>query len=211
MLTLYYFPGACSMASHAALEETGAPYELRLIGLLKGEQHEDAYRRINPRGVVPALQTEDGVLTESIAILTYLAQRFPQARLLPDSPMAAARSLAAMSWISNTLDVSYRRGALPQRFVAEEAARPAVKEAGQKAFWTNLQTLDADLIGKTWLAGEQFSVADLYALVYYGWGHRMRLPMTELAAFTALKDRLLARPAVRKVLEDEKNPLVSAP
>ena len=74
MLTLYYAPGACSMASHIALEETGAPYQTQLVGLAQGEQTKPEYlNKVNPRGKVPALHTDDGILTENVAILTYLS------------------------------------------------------------------------------------------------------------------------------------------
>ncbi len=80
MLTLYYLHGACSMAPHIALEEAGAQYTLQLVSLPKGEQQAPEYLNLNPRGRVPALRTEDGVLTENVAILTYIARSFPHAK-----------------------------------------------------------------------------------------------------------------------------------
>jgi len=75
MLTLYYAPGACSMASHIALEETGVPYEAKPVSLATGEHLKDEYlNNVNPRGKVPALRTDEGVLTENVAIITYLAR-----------------------------------------------------------------------------------------------------------------------------------------
>ena len=79
MLTLYYFPGACSMASHAALEEAGATYDRVTVNLRGGEQNGEAFRKINARSQVPVLRTEDRIITESVAILTYVGRRFPQA------------------------------------------------------------------------------------------------------------------------------------
>ncbi len=91
MLTLYYAPGACSMASHIALEETGTPYETKVVGLAQGEQTKPEYLNgVNPRGKVPALKTDDGILTENVAILTYLARTFPDAKLLPSCARAAS-------------------------------------------------------------------------------------------------------------------------
>ena len=83
MLTLYFSPGACSMASHIGLEESGAPYEEKPTLLAKGEQKTDAYRRINPRGKVPALGVDGRIITENTEILTYLARRFPEKKLMP--------------------------------------------------------------------------------------------------------------------------------
>jgi len=95
MLTLYYSPGACSMAAHIALEEAGAQYALKLVSIPKGEQLADEYlQNVNPRGKVPSLRTQDGILTENVAILTYIARVFPHARLLPDEPISMARCLS---------------------------------------------------------------------------------------------------------------------
>jgi glutathione S-transferase len=87
MLTLYYSPGACSLAPHIALEEAGASYALELVSIPKGEQQAPEYLNVNPRGKIPALRTDEGVLTENVAILTYISRSFPQARLLPEEPI----------------------------------------------------------------------------------------------------------------------------
>src|SRR5271157_3757143 len=91
MLTLYYSPGACSMAPHIALEEAGAPYTLQLVSIPKGEQQAAKYLNVNPRGKVPTLMTDEGVLTENVAILTYIARSSPHAKLLPDEPLGMPR------------------------------------------------------------------------------------------------------------------------
>jgi glutathione S-transferase len=83
MMTLYFSPGACSLASHIALEETGAPYELKPILLAKGEQRTAEYQKINPRGKVPAFSVDGKILVENTAIITYLARKFPDKKLLP--------------------------------------------------------------------------------------------------------------------------------
>jgi len=210
MLTLYYFPGACSMASHVALEEVGASYEKRLILLSKGEQRTETYLKINPRGKVPALDIDGKVLTENVAILTYLAKRFPEARLLPADLFAEARCISAMAWFSSTVHPSFTHIARPERFAEDTAAHGSLKETGRKAFWANLQEIDGLLKGKEWMMGSQYTVCDPYALVFYGWGVRIELPMKGLAAYTAFKDRMMKRPAVRRVLEWEESLLLKA-
>src|SRR5215211_817788 len=103
MLTLYFSPGACSMASHIALEEIGAPYEKKPTLLAKGEQKTDAYLKLNPRGKVPTLAVDGGkTLVENTAILTYLAREFPEKKLLPSDPLEEARCISLMAWFSNT-------------------------------------------------------------------------------------------------------------
>ena len=85
-----------------------------------------------------------------------------------------------------------------------------MKETGRKSFWSNLQEIDSLLAGNDWIMGKQYTVADPYALVFYGWGVRAELPLRELANYTAWKDRMLKRPAVRKILESEQNVRVKA-
>ncbi len=208
MLTLYYSPGACSMASHITIEETGAPYEAKLVSIAKGEHRTPEYLAINPRAKVPALRIDDQVLTENVAILYYLAKRFPEAKLLPADLLAEARCVSTMAWLSNTVHPGFTRVFRPERFAADESAHAAVKASGREAFWASLQEIDGLLKGKDWLAGSQYTVCDPYALVFYGWGLRIDLPVRELAAYTAWKDRMVQRPAVRKILEREKNPIL---
>jgi glutathione S-transferase len=211
MLKLYYGPGACSLASHITLEEIGAPYESQSVALAKGEQRTDAYLKVNPRAKVPALALGDGsVLTENVAILTYLAKSHPDKRLMPSDALGEARCLSMMAWFSNTVHPSFTHVVRPERFAEGEAAQATVKEVGRKTFWTNLAEIDRLLGDKTWMRGEAFSVCDPYALVFYGWGVRAELPMRELAGYTRWKERMLARPAVRKILEREDSILLKA-
>ena len=116
MLTLYYAPGACSMASHIGLEETGAPYETRLVSFANSEQRSEAYLKINSRGRVPALSVDGAILVENTAILTYLAKKFPTAKLLPADPLAEARCISNMAWFSNTVHPSFTHINRPERF-----------------------------------------------------------------------------------------------
>ena len=107
MLTLYYSPGACSLAPHIALEEAGATYALQLVSIPKGEQQAPEYLNVNPRGKIPALRTDEGVLTENVAILTYIARLFPYAKLLPEEPIGMARCISHMAWLSNTVHPAF--------------------------------------------------------------------------------------------------------
>jgi glutathione S-transferase len=211
MLTLYYAPGACSMASHIALEETGAPYEAKPVSLATGEHLKDEYTKsVNPRAKVPALRTDEGVLTENVAILTYLARSFPNAHLLPTDPLGTARALSHMAYLSNTVHPAFTHIMRPGRFATDEAAHENLKATGRENFWKLLQEIDHLLDGKQYVLGSQYSAADGYTLVFYGWGKRIGLPVEELKNYTALNDRLLQRPAVRKVLEREQSPLLQS-
>src|SRR5207237_8674385 len=103
MFTLYFSPGACSLASHIGLEETGAPYEAKPILLAKQQQKTEAYLKINPRGKVPSLSVDGKVLVENTAILTYLARRFPEKKLMPAEPAEEAHSNATSFRCSSIL------------------------------------------------------------------------------------------------------------
>jgi glutathione S-transferase len=206
MLKLYYSPGTCSMAPHITLEETGAPYETQPILFAKGEQQSEAYLKVNPRGKVPALQLDDGqVLTENTAILSFVAKKFPDANMWPGNQMGEVRALSTMAWFSTTVHPAFAHFARPERFTADAAGADKVKERGRKTFWSCLQEIDEMLADKEWVLGSQFTVCDSFALVFYGWGLRAELPMKELNNYSALKDRLLKRPAVCKILEREQS------
>lgn len=211
MLTLYYSPGACSMASHIGAEESGVSYEPKQILIAKGEQKTPDYLKINPRGKVPALKLDDGaVLTENTAILSYLAKRSPEKGLLPKDPAAEARCVSMMAWLSNTVHPAFTHIFRPGNFSEDAAAQDSIKAMGKKTFWEKLQEIDGLVAGKEWMQGTQFTTCDPYALVFYGWGARIELPVKELKNYTVWKDRMLKRPAVHKILEREQNILLKA-
>ena len=205
MMTLYFSPGACSLASHIGLEETGAPYEIKPILLAKGQQRTQDYLKINPRGKVPALDVDGRILVENTAILTYLARRFPEKKLMPADSAEEARCIGTMCWFSSVVHPSYQRSHRPERFAEGEAAQAAVKENGKKSFWANLQEIDSMIQPNGWVMGREFTAADGYALVFYGWGERSGFPVKELSAYTAWRERMMKRPAVQKSVESEQN------
>jgi glutathione S-transferase len=205
MLTLYFSPGACSLASHIGLEETGAPYELKPILLAKGQQRTEEYLKINPRGKVPSLSVDGKILVENTAILTYLARSFPGKKLMPTDPAEEARCIGTMCWFSSVVHPSYQRAMRPERFAEGEAAQATVKETGRKSFWANCQEIDSMIQGKDWVMGSDYTLVDPYALVFYGWGARAGFPMKDLSAYTAWQERMMNRPAVRKSVESEQS------
>ena len=198
MLTLYFSPGACSLASHIGLEETGTPYEAKPILLAKGQQRTEEYQKINPRGKVPALSVDGKVLVENTAILTYLARRFPEKKLMPTC-------IATMCWFSSVVHPSFQRVNRPERFAENESAHAAVKENGRKSFWANCQEIDSMFQGKEWIMGDDYTLVDPYALVFYGWGVRGGFPMKELGAYTAWQERMMKRPTVKRTVDAEQN------
>lgn len=210
MLTLYYSPHACSMASHVALEEAGAEYETKKINIFKGEQFSPEFKALNPRSKVPVLQFEDGsVLLESTAILKWIGERYPDSQLLGADPAERAQTIAACAWLAGTVHPTFKQFYHPEEVIGEPSLYPSVKAKATENYWAHLQELDRILEGRDWMVGERFTVADPYALVFFSWGRDLGLPIGELANLIGLKDRVIARPAARKVLETERSMLLT--
>ena len=210
MLTLYYSPRACSMASHVALEEAGAEFEARRINIFAGEHLTPEYRKINPRAKVPALQFEDGgVLVESPAILSWIGRTHPDKHLLGRNEADQAGCLAVCSWLASTVHPAFGRFVRPERFAGDPASQTAVRESARQAYWQSLQEIDGMLAARPWLMGSDFSLCDPYALVFYAWGLELELPVDELENCTAMKNRLLERPLARRALEREDSRLLT--
>jgi glutathione S-transferase len=205
MLILYYWPGASSVVPHIVLEEIGSPYERQLVNFALGEHKSAAYLTINPHGKVPALAVDGVVLTENVAILTYLAKQFPQARLLPQSIIEEARCISMMAWFASTVHPTFARIIRPERFTADTAAHVSLKDAAREVFWDNCREINQLLDGRAWTMGTQYTVCDPYAFFLYDQGSRIKLPMHELAAYAAFSKRMLERPAVCKVRGLEEN------
>jgi len=200
MLTLYYAPGACSLAAHIVLEESGEKYEARRVDLSKGEQRTPEYLKIHPLGRVPALLLDSGKpLTENTAILPYLGKRF---KLWPADPIADAQALSVIGFFAASVHPAHGHIGRPERYATDKAAHANIQETGKKSFHGYLEQIDGMYAGREWL-GERYSVLDPYALVFYSWGLKRELPVAQMKNYTAAKDRMLARPAVRKILENE--------
>jgi glutathione S-transferase len=201
MITLFYAPGACSMAAHIVMEEAGEKYEAKRMDLGKGEQRTEAYMKIHPLGRVPALLLDDGSpLTENAAILPYLGKRFG---LWPKDAKAEAQALSFIGYCASTVHPAHAHISRPERYTADKNAFPGIQEQGKKSFFEYLKQIDGKLAGRQWVS-DQYSVADAYAFTFYTWGVRRELPMAELKNYSAHKDRMLQRPAVKRVVEDEK-------
>jgi len=218
MHRLYYSPGACSLAAHIVLEEIGAPYELELVsssGRLGGAGTTSAaWLTQNPKGRVPALSGVPGrigggaeLLTELSAILVFLARTHPAARLLPADPAGEARCVEWMNWLSGSVHaMSYGQIWRANRFVAHERDFAAVEAKGRANLeeqYAYIESLLGD--GRDWAVPGGYSVVDPYLLVFYVWGGRVGLDMRAgYPAWARLTERVLARPAVKRVLAHER-------
>jgi glutathione S-transferase len=205
-MKLYLSPGACSMACHIALEEAGAAFEPVVVRLAKRENREPAYLAVHPRGLVPVLELGDGRhLTEAAAILLHVARRFPQARLLPEAgTIEEARAFEWLMWLTNTLHIAYAGLWRPDRFTDDPAARAALVAEAKGRIDALNRVVEARLGEISFAAGETYSVADSFLLVFFRWASRIGLgPSGRYPAWSAWARRIEARPAVKRVLARE--------
>lgn len=204
MLTLYYSPGACSLAPHIILEEIGAPFAAKRVTILAGEHQRPDYLAINPRGRVPALTDGDWILTEGPAILSYLGHRFAEAGLLDLADMEKlGRTQELLNFFSSGVHIAFAQIWRAARFADSEAAREEVTACGRRTVMGYFDELDSLVPDGAWAVGGRYSIADPYLLVFYRWGTRIGTDMGAYPNWTAHKNAMLARPAVQRALATE--------
>ena len=200
-LTLYFAPGTCAMAVQIALLEANAPFQPRLVNLAAGEQRDPAYLAINPKGRVPALVTEQGTLTETPALLLYVAQRFPDAKLAPlDNPFLLARMQEVNSFLASTVHVSHAHGRRGSRWADDEHAIAAMKARMPQNMREGFAEIEHHYLAGPWVLGEHFSLADIYLFVVASWLESDGVAIDEFPKVAAHTRRMLARPAVQQAL-----------
>jgi glutathione S-transferase len=204
MYVLYYSPGTASMAVHQTLIELGVPHELRMVDLDSQEQRSPDYLRLNPNGTVPTLIVDGLAVYECAALLLLLAERHPGAALAPD-PGAPARAtwLQWMVHLANTLHPAFRQWFYPQDFARPEHEAES-KEFARRRIEAAWGRLDAHLAAHgPHVAGESFSVADIYATMLMRWSRNMPKTATAWPALADLAQRVKARPSWRRLYEIE--------
>jgi glutathione S-transferase len=203
MFNLYYSPGACSLAPHIVLEELGVAYETHRVNLAAGEQRTPEYLKMNPLGRVPTLEVDGRILTENVAILTFLGGAFPKRGLWPRETLDQAAALSMIGFLASSVHPAYSTIFRPSRWVEDATAADALKATGRKRYFDFLKMIDEKLAGKNWFMGRQYTVVDPYLLVFYRWGNRLGLDVKSLANYSGHIERLLKRPAVKRVMEHE--------
>jgi glutathione S-transferase len=204
-LTLYYSPGACSLAPHIVLEETGAVFSLVLVATDKGETRTAAFKAINAKGRVPVLDDGGHVVTEASAILLHLGQLFPEKGLLPPSGAELVAYVELCNWLSSTVHgTAVRMIWRPEAFCEDQHIRPAIVEKGREYLSDAFGQIESRMTSRSWALGEIYSVADPYLLVFYRWGNRMKIDMRKnYPAWTGHALKMEARPAVVRALKTE--------
>jgi glutathione S-transferase len=204
MYTLYYSPGTASMVVHLALLEIGADYQLELVDFDKGAQRDAEYLKLNPCGKVPTLLIDGRPVYESGALLTVLAERHPEAKLIP--PAGTPERDAWLQWmvfLSNTLMSTYRLWFYPRELGNEEHP-PAIRAALQRKIESVWDQLEAHLSTHgPYLLGADFSGVDLMLTMLMRWSRNMPRPVTQWPALKRLADRVRARPSWKRLYELE--------
>ncbi|WP_453976993.1 glutathione S-transferase family protein [Brevundimonas sp. Marseille-Q4549] len=199
MLTLHTAPRSCSRASHIALEEAGLDYQARYVDFARGDQRQPEFLAINPKGRVPALVTDRGVLTEGPAILAYVAALAPEARLAPTDPFDFARMQAFNLYLATTIHVAHAHGRRAARWSDDPAAQASMAAKVSENMSAGFDLIEAGLDGE-WVMGDAYSVADPYLFVFSGW---LAGDGVDIARFPKVADhfqRMARRPAVQRVL-----------
>ncbi|WP_420005995.1 glutathione transferase GstA [Arenibacterium sp. LLYu02] len=199
-MKLYIKPGACPLASHIALYEAGADFEVEVVDTETGLTASGAdFRAINPKGYVPALRLEDGaVLTEGAAVLQLIADRYPAAGLAPaPGSFERARLHEALNWISAELHKSFSP-------LFRASSTEAEKSAARGTVAKNFDRIEAQLAdGRTWIVGNRFSVADASLFVVANWANFTEIDLSRWPHLAGLVERVAARPAVQKAMKAE--------
>ncbi len=204
MIKLYYSPGACSLAPHIVLEELGIAYEAVLVSLKDGEHKKADFLRINPKARVPVLNVDGKILTENVAILTYLGGGYAERGLWPKDTWKQAEALSLMAWLASTVHIGFAGIFRPERFAGDTAVHEALKTTARANIEKNFADIEKLLTGKTFAMGGQYTVCDPYLLVFYRWGNRIGIPMKErFPLWGKHAQRVASRPTVKRVLEAE--------
>lgn len=203
MTTLFISPGACSLASHIAVRELALPIQIEKVVL---RTPDSPIHTINPLGRVPALQLDDGrVLTENSAILPFLADQVPATPLF--APVGSAERAQIQGWLgylaAEVHTASFRPLNRPERYSADEAAHPGIREQARVQLFKAFEHIEQHLEGRQWLVGERFTLADIYLGVFATWLTRLGAPFDGLANVARLRQQWLERPAVQVALRDE--------
>jgi glutathione S-transferase len=204
MLTFFFAPATCALASRIALEEAGAPYQAVRIDFKSGEQRKPEYLKVNPKGRVPALVTERGVLTETPAILLYVAQSYPAAQLAPlDDPFALARCQAFNSYLCSTVHVAHAHRVRGYRWVDDEAAIAAMKKKVPQSVGDCFDLIERDMLAGPWVMGERYTISDPYLFTIAQWLEADGVDRTRFPKLAEHTRRIKERPAVQRALAGE--------
>lgn len=200
MTKLFWAPGTCALASHIALEEAGAQYETVRLDFSKADQRKPEYLKVNPKGRVPALVTERGIITETPAILAWIAQTHPQAKLAPADAFEFAQAQAFNSYLCATVHPAHAHRPRASRWSDDPAAQETMKAKVPHNMSECFTLIENDFLKGPWVMGAAYSVCDPYLYTISGW---LAADGVDIAKFPKVHDhykRMEQRPAVKAVM-----------
>ncbi len=204
MLTLFYALNTCALASHIALEDSGAAYEAKRLNFAENEQRKLEYLKINPKSRVPALVTDQGILTETPAILVYIAQSFPKANLAPiNDPFRLAQIQAFNSYLCSTVHVAHAHRMRGYRWSDDEAARETMKKKVPQNVGECFDLIEREYFKGPWVMGADYTIADPYLFTIARWLEADSVDPHRFPKVLDHRNRMTERPAVKKVLARE--------
>lgn len=206
MMKLYYTPHTCALATHIALEEVGAAYSTTRIDFATNQQHSPDYLKINPKGRVPALVTDRGVLTETPAMLVFVAQSFPAAGLAPlDDPFAFAEVQAFNSYLCSSLHVAHAHRMRGSRWVdADDAAAiAAMQRKVPQSVTAGFEQIERDMFKGPWVMGERYTICDPYLFTLAQWMEADGVDLARIPRVVDHRRRMSERPTVKKAIAQE--------
>jgi glutathione S-transferase len=204
MLKLYFTPGTCALASHIALAEAGADYTVEKVDFKTNQQNSPDYLAINPKGRVPSLVTERGILTETPAMLAFIAQSFPKAKLAPtDDPFAFAQVQSFNSYLCSTVHVAHAHKLRGTRWATEESSFADMKRKVPETMGACFALIENKMLKGPWVMGEQYTICDPYLYTIATWLQGDGVEIAKLPKLADHYQRMAARAAVKKALAEQ--------
>ena len=204
MIKLYYAAHTCSLASHIALEEAGAEYFTERVSFKTNQQSSPDYLAVNPKGRVPSLVTDRGVLTETPAMLAYIAQMFPRAQLAPlDDPFAFAQVQAFNSYLCSTLHVAHSHRMRGYRWADDESSFADMQRKVPQSVGACYALIAREMLRGPWVMGEAYTICDPYLFTLAQWMEDDGVDVSTLPKVMDHRLRMSERSAVRKAIADE--------
>ena len=205
-MRLYYSPNSCALASHIILEEVGADYSLELVDFTKSEQKQADYLKINPKARVPALQTGDGIITETPSILFFLAQSFPSKNLAPlDQPFKLAQAQEFNSYLCSTVHVAHAHLSRGARWSDDRVAIASMTAKVPENVGNCFQLIDEKMITGPWVLGEHFSICDAYLYTLTRWLERDGVERAQLPNVNFHFQKMEKRSSIQRIIHYHEN------
>ena len=206
MLKLYYAAHTCSLATHIVLEEVGADYSTVRVDFAQEQQKSPEFLKVNPKARVPALVTDRGILTETPAMLVYVAQSFPKSRLaLMDDPFAFAQVQAFNSYLCSHLHVAHAHRMRGHRWVDADdtASIAAMQRKVPESVGGAFELIEREMLKGPWVMGEHYTICDAYLFTLAQWLEKDGVDLARLPRVVDHRRRMAERPAVKKALAEE--------